>query len=34
MELQVKLQKPAEITHLERNKEQTKYRITYLDVSK
>ena len=34
MELQVKLEKREEITYLEENKQQTRYRLTYLDVSK
>ena len=34
MELQVKLQKTAEITYLEAKKEQASYRVTYLEVSK
>ena len=34
MELQVKLQKTAEITYLEANKQQARYRLTYLEVSK
>ena len=33
MQLQIKLQKTAEITCLEANKERKKYRVTYLDVS-
>ena len=34
MELQSKLQKTSEIMHLEANKQQTRYRVTYLEVSK
>ena len=34
MQLQVKLQKTAEIMYLEANKNQTKYLLTYLQVSK
>ena len=34
MQLQIKLQKPAEITYLEVNKQQTKYRLTYLEIWK
>ena len=34
MELQVKLQKTAEITYSEVNKQQTRYRLTYSDDSK
>ena len=32
MQLQIKLQKAEEITYLEENKQQTRYRRTYLDV--
>ena len=34
MELQVKVQKTAEITYLQFNKQQTRYRLTDLEVSK
>ena len=34
MKLQVKPQKRAEITYLESTKEQTRYRLTYLDGAK
>ena len=34
MQLEVKLQKTAEITYLEAYKQQTRYRLTYLEVSK
>ena len=34
MELQVKLEKREETTYLEENKQQTRYRLTYLDVWK
>ena len=34
MQLQAKLQKTAGKTYLEANKQQTKYRLTYLEVSK
>ena len=34
MQLQVELQKTQEITYLEVNKQETRYRLTYLDVSK
>ena len=34
MQLQVKLQKTAEITYLEENKQQSKCRVTYFEVSK
>ena len=33
MQLQVKLQKTAEITYLEENKQQTMHRLTYLEAS-
>ena len=34
MKLQVKLQKAVEIMYLDANKQQTIYRLTYLEVSK
>ena len=34
MQLQLKLQKTAEITYLKAKKQQTRYRVTYLEVSK
>ena len=34
MQLQIKLQKKAEITYLEANKQQTRYRVTCSEVSK
>ena len=34
MQLQVKLQKAAEITHLEANKQETRYCLTYLYLLK
>ena len=34
MQLKVKLQKTEQIVYLEANEEQTRYRLTYLDVSK
>ena len=34
MQLQVKLKKITEITYLEENKQETRYRIKHLDVSK
>ena len=34
MQLKVKLQKTEQIVYLEASKEQTRYRLTYLDVSK
>ena len=34
LQLQVKLQKTEQIAYLEERKEQTRYRLTYLDVSK
>ena len=34
MQLQVKLQKTAEITYLEENKQETRCDLTYLEVSK
>ena len=34
MQLQVKMTKRTEIRYLEKNKEQRRYRLTYLDVSK
>ena len=33
MQLQVKLQKTAQITYSEEKKQQTSYRLTYLKVS-
>ena len=33
MELQVKLRKTAQITYLEKNKQQARYRLTHLEVS-
>ena len=32
MQLQVKLQEAAEITYVQGNKQQTRYRLTYWDV--
>ena len=32
MQLQAKLKKTAEIAYLEANKQQTRYRLTYLEV--
>ena len=34
MELQLKLQKGAQRTYLEEQKQQKRYRVTYLEVSK
>ena len=34
MQLQLKLQKRAETTYLDANKQQTTYRLIYLEVSK
>ena len=34
MQLQVKLEKRAELTYLEAKKQQTRYRLRYSDVSK
>ena len=34
MQLRVKVQKTAELTYLEANKRQTKYRVTYLEFWK
>ena len=34
MQLQVKVQKTGEIRYLEANKEETRYHLTYLEVSK
>ena len=34
VQLQVKLQKPAEITYLQVIKAKTRYRLTYLEVEK
>ena len=34
MQLQIELEKAEEIMYLEENKQQTRYRLTYLDVSK
>ena len=34
MQLQVRLQKTAEIARLKVNKTETRYRLTYLEVSK
>ena len=34
MQLQVKLQKTVQITYLEEKKQQTRYRVTYLESSK
>ena len=34
MQLQAKLQKTAGKTYLKANKQQTRYRLTYLEVSK
>ena len=34
MQLQVKLQKAAELTYLEAKKQQTRYRLTYFEFSK
>ena len=34
MQLEVKLQKTAEIAHLEGKRQETRYRVTYLEVSK
>ena len=34
MQLQVKLQKTAQIAYLEANKQETRYRLTYSEVSK
>ena len=34
MQLQIKLQKTAEITYLEKNKQKTSYRLIYLEVWK
>ena len=34
MQLQIKLQKTAEIKYLEGNKQQTRYCLTYLEISK
>ena len=34
MELQLKLKKTEEITYLESKKQQTRYHLTYLEVSK
>ena len=34
IQLQVKLQKTVELTYLKANKQQTKYYLTYLQVSK
>ena len=31
MQLRIKVQKIAELTYLEANKQQTKYRLTYLE---
>ena len=34
MQLELKLRKRAERTYLEANKQQTRYRLTYLEISK
>ena len=34
MLLQVKLQKTAQVSYLKANKQQTRYRLAYLEVSK
>ena len=34
MQLQIKAKRTAEITYLEASKEQTRYRLTHLQVSK
>ena len=34
LQLQVKVKKIAELTYLEANKQQTKYRLTYLESCK